>query len=163
MSNAKAAEGLNRSLNLAFDKKQIRSIVSGTVKEVDGYNTCTVELEPGLELYDVRLNAINAGLNSQCTIKPAVGSKVLVGIIENVKTQAVLLACSEVEELYTKIGTAVLRVKESKIKIEAEGENLKDVISDFFDEVMKIEVLYGRTPNVPALTAIKQRFVKILD
>lgn len=158
-----SAEKLMQVFTLAQGKIQVKGILQGTVKSVDGYDTCTVEVMDGLELYNVRLNAIEGLAANQVTLKPKIGSKVLVGIIENVKTQAAVLKYGELEEYFIKIGTASIRVKESKVKIESEGENLGDVISQAIAEVKKIVVIYGRSPNVAALTAIDLKLKKILD
>jgi hypothetical protein len=48
------------------------------------------------------------------------------------------------------------------IEVNGGGENLKAVLSEFIDEVAKIIVIQGTSPNVPALTNIKTRLSKIL-
>ena len=161
MNVQNAVEKFAQGLSLAFDKLAIKTVKVGTVKDVDGYKTCTVVLDDKLELFKVRLNAIETSITNQLCIKPKEGSKVLVGIIENIKTEAVILSCSEVEEFFVHIGSAILRVKENKVKITAGNEDLKDALVDLKAEVKKISselqkvvVLYGTSPNLPALVAI---------
>ena len=161
MKNEKAAETFGQAFSLAFDKLAIKTVKVGTVKDVDGYKTCTVVLQDKVELYKVRLNAIETTITNQLCIKPKEGSKVLVGIIENMKAEAVLLSCSEVEEFFVHIGSAIFRVKEDKVKITAGNENLKDALVDLKAEIKKLSgelqavvVLYGTSPNLPNLVAI---------
>jgi hypothetical protein len=158
-----SAEKFMQSLALAIDKMQVKVILQGTVTEVDGYDACTVEITPGLFLYDVRLNAVTGLNNNQVTVKPMAGSRVILAIIENVKTQAVVLEYGEVEEFLIKLGSCTVRVKDSKVKIESEGENVGELLSDFIAEVKKIVVIYGQGPNVAALESIAQKFNKIFD
>ncbi|MDR0833855.1 MAG: hypothetical protein LBN93_06685 [Candidatus Symbiothrix sp.] len=85
------------------DRMQIKQIISGTATNV-GETTCDVEREGAPVIYDVRLNAIDDNLESFVTIYPQTGSFVLVGIVENMNTEAVVLRCSEVEKVKVKIG-----------------------------------------------------------
>ena len=87
----------------------IKQIVTGTVVKVEG-NVCEVSRKNAPTLYDVRLNAINAELDSFVTVIPKEKSFVLVGIIENLKTEAVVLRCSEVEKVNIKIGEQTLDI-----------------------------------------------------
>ncbi|OFX62696.1 MAG: hypothetical protein A2066_18865 [Bacteroidetes bacterium GWB2_41_8] len=102
---------LEQAIGLAIKKisgrMQVKQILSGTAVEV-GELTCTVELEGSPALFDVRLNAIDDDLESFLTIYPAEGSAVLVAIIENMKTEAVVIRCSEVEKVKMKIGDQTL-------------------------------------------------------
>lgn len=161
MKEEKAAERIGQAFSLAFDKLCVKTVKVGTVKDVDGYKSCTVELEDKVELFEVRLNAISTVITNHLTIKPKVGSRVLVAIIENIKTEAVLLSCSEVDEFFIHIGSAIFRLKENKVKITAGNEDLKDTLIDMkkeivklSGEVQKIVVLYGTSPNLLALVAI---------
>jgi hypothetical protein len=85
------------------DRMQIKQIISGTATNV-GETTCEVKREDAPVIYDVRLNAIDDNLESFVTIYPQAGSFVLVGIVENMNTEAVVLRCSEVEKVKIKIG-----------------------------------------------------------
>jgi len=82
----------------------IKQVVSGVAKNV-GETTCDVERENSPVLYDVRLNAIDDDLESFLTVYPAEGSAVLVAIIENIKTEAVVIRCSEVQKVKFKTGS----------------------------------------------------------
>jgi hypothetical protein len=160
--SAAISEKMSKGLSLFMNKQAVKGVLQGKVLDIDGYKSCTVEIAEGLELYDVRLQATTGTINDMAAIKPKVGSVVLVGILENVTTEAFVISFSEVEEVTFKIGTAELVIKNNKIKLEAAGFNLKTELSNFIDEVNKIIVLYGTSPNVAQLTAIKLRFQQML-
>lgn len=88
-------------------KLLIKQVLSGVAKDV-GELTCRVERDNAPTLFDVRLNAIDDTLESFLTIYPAEGSTVLVGIIENMKTEAVVMRCSEIQKVSIKIGEQTL-------------------------------------------------------
>ena len=102
---------LTQSIELAIKKisgrMQVKQILTGTAKDV-GEMTCTVEREGSPSLFDVRLNAIDDALGSYFTIYPAEGSSVLVAIIESMKTEAVVIRCSEVSSIRIKMGNETL-------------------------------------------------------
>lgn len=125
------------------------------VKEVDWDAKTMDVLVEGLEVYDVLL-----GLENEYR-KPVVGSKCLIGIIEN-KEGAFLLHADDVEEQRIKIKEAVLTITENGFSIKKGNESIKKVLNDFFDEVSKIVVINGNTINVVKVTAIKQRLNTIL-
>ena len=95
-----------------------KQVLSGTVAEV-GESTCTVSRDNAPTLNDVRLNSISGDLESYLTVYPAVDSEVLVGIIEGMQTEAVLLKCSKIEKIMVRIG-------EMKLFFDAEGQILND-------------------------------------
>jgi hypothetical protein len=161
--SAALADKMSKGLNLFLDKQAVKGVLQGKVLDVDGYKSCTVEIAEGLELYDVRLQATTGTINDMAAIKPKVGSVVLVGILENVTTEAFVISFSEIDEATFKIGTAELVIKNNKIKIKAGGFNLNTELSNIIDEVNKIIVLYGTSPNVAQLTAIKLRIAQILE
>jgi hypothetical protein len=96
-------QAIQSAVQSQADRRQIKQIISGTVTKV-GETTCDVEREDAPTIYDARLNAIDDDLESFVTIYPKEGSFVLVGIVENMNTEAVVLRCSEVEKVKMKIG-----------------------------------------------------------
>lgn len=96
-------QAIAKAIQAQVDRLHLKQVLSGTIKEV-GETTCTVEREDAPTLYDVRLNAIDDDLQSYVTIYPAKDSSVIVGIIEGLKTEAVVLRCSEVDRVKVKIG-----------------------------------------------------------
>lgn len=88
---------------------QIKTICWGVAKDIKE-TSCTVERDGAPELYDVLLNAVDDDLQNYLTVYPKEGSNVLVAIIENLKTEAVVIRCSEVEKLKVKIGEQTLTI-----------------------------------------------------
>lgn len=148
--------------NNLMAEKMIRSqsvqTVFATVKAVDWDKktmTATGVIDD-LDYYDVLL-----GLGEIYT-KPKVGSRVLIGLINNQGNNSFLIWSEETEEWAHKVGKAEIEMKNDGFVLEAQGESLKKVLNDFIDEVNKIIVVNGTTINVVAVTAIKQRLNKIL-
>lgn len=137
-------------------------VVSGTVKEVRE-NEIDVSRDEMPDLLDVRFQSvIDEELDSRFKIIPKVGSEVLCAIIENDVSEAYLLACSEVEKVEVKINDLLFELESGGVRITNQGENLKAVLNEFQDEfgklcteVSKIVVAIGVTPNVTAITEIK--------
>ena len=142
-------------------KLQVKQVLSGVAMKV-GESTCTVERQDAPTLYDVRLNSIDDDLESYFTVYPAEGSQVLVAIIENLKTEAVVIRCSEVQKVKVKIGTTILELDADGFRFDRDEENLQAVLSDLITEVQKIIVVTGTSPDVPALKSIRERMKLIL-
>lgn len=147
--------------NLMAEKmKRSQSVqtVFATVKAVD-WNKKTMTATgviDDLDYYDVLL-----GLGEVYT-KPKIGSRVLIGLINNQGNNSFLIWSEETEEWAHKVGKAEMEMKHDGFVLEAQGESLKKVLNDFIDEVNKIIVVNGTTINVAAVTAIKQRLNRIL-
>ncbi|MDR0559129.1 MAG: hypothetical protein LBG92_03100 [Prevotellaceae bacterium] len=107
--------------------------------------TCTVEAD-GMTSEDVRLQAAASDGEAQFLTVPKTGSDVLVADLTGDRSCLSVVAFTEIEA----------------VKIQAAGENLAKILSDFIDEVAKIIVVQGTSPNVPALQQIKQRLNKII-
>lgn len=110
----------------------------------------------GLEYFDVLL-----GVDSQA-VKPKVDADCLIAIVENDSATSVLISADEVEEVQLTIGETKLLVDEEGYKVEQADENLKTVLTNLIEEIQKIVVVVGTTPNVLALEEIKVRLGKIL-
>lgn len=86
-------------------RKQYSSITEGIVTSVDKEaKTCEIKRDDLPELFDVRLNAI-IGATGTFTIYPAVNSNVLVGIIDGILTDAVVLSCDAIDDIIFNDGT----------------------------------------------------------
>ena len=102
-------QAIQEAVKSIAGKTQIKTICWGVAKDVTDMS-CTVEREEAPEIYDVLLNAIDDDLQSYVTVYPKEGSNVLVAIIENLKTEAVIVRCSEVEKVKVKIGEQTLLI-----------------------------------------------------
>jgi hypothetical protein len=96
-------QAVELALKKIFGGMQVKQILTGIARNVDEL-TCEVERDGSPTLLNVRLNAIDDNLESFFTVYPAEGSAVLVAIIENMKTEAVVIKCSEVSAVKMKIG-----------------------------------------------------------
>lgn len=131
------------------------TLTVGTVKAVEG-DTCTVD-----NYEDVRLNAIIEELNSQFTVYPKVGSKVIIGRLEN-EDNAFVVGVSEIEKLIIKIGNQSFEFKEGEVTIKIGDQlfemidgkfsikkgniSLKSILNDGFDQLDKSIIT---TPSGP--------------
>lgn len=96
-------QAIETAMTAVAGKRQIKGVLSGTAVNVRD-TLCDVEREGAPTIYDVRLNAIDNDLQSYVTIVPAEKSNILVAVIEKLKTEAVVVRCSEVQKVLIKIG-----------------------------------------------------------
>lgn len=102
-------QAIKEAVKNIIGQHQIKAICWGVAKDITDMS-CTVEREEAPMIYDVLLNAVDDDLQSYVTVYPKEGSNVLVAIIENLKTEAVVVRCSEVEKVKVKIGEQTLIV-----------------------------------------------------
>lgn len=127
----------------------------GVVKDVDWEDkTCVVNGEmDNLPYYDVLL-----GLGSVYQ-KPTVGSKVLIGIIENQDAQAFLIQADQVSEYHIKVS--------GTLTISNDTESLVSLITDLLTEIRKMKFTTNAGPtikliNSPAFLELETRFKSLL-
>lgn len=148
-------ELFKQAVNLSRKNKGKFTLTVGTVKAIEG-DTCTVD-----NYEDVRLNAIIEATESQFTVYPKIGSKVVIGRLEN-EDNAFVLGVSEIEKLIIKIGNQVFEFKEGnvtinigdqvfemksgKFKITNGSVSLKSILNDGFDQLGKAIIM---TPSGP--------------
>ena len=121
----------------------------GTVKAVEG-DTCTVD-----DYEDVRLNAIIEETDSQFTVYPKVGSKVVIGRLKNTNSMFVI-AVSEIEKLIIKIDNQVFEMKDGKFTIKSGNISLKSILNDGFDQLGKAIIM---TPSGPGKFSAADKLV----
>ena len=102
--------------------------------------------------FDVRVQAVTNKTDLGIVPVPAEGSEIFCVSEGNSENSFVAVAFTKLDKIKC----------DSGIKIEGLNENLFTVLSDFITEVAKIIVVQGTSPNVAALTQIKQRLNKIL-
>lgn len=115
------------------------TLTVGTVKVVEN-DTCTVD-----NYEDVRLNAVIEDTESQFTIYPKVGSKVIIGRLEN-EDNAFVLGVSEIEKVIIKISDQLFEMKDGKFTIKSGNLSLKSILNDGFDQLNKAVII---TPSGP--------------
>lgn len=136
-------QAIEKAIQAHVDRLRLAQIITGTANEV-GETTCTVTRDDAPELTDVRLNAIDDNLQSFFTVYPKKGSNVLVGIIEGIKTEAVVLRCSEVESVKFKTGENTFVFDSSGMKLN--GTELIDWINKAYNDMQALKTLLQNTP-----------------
>ena len=121
----------------------------GTVKAVEG-DTCTVD-----DYEDVRLNAIIEETDSQFTVYPKVGSKVVIGRLKNIKMGNQLFEFKE-GNVTISIGDQVFEMKSGKFKITNGDVSLKSILNDGFDQLGKAIIM---TPSGPGKFSAADKLV----
>lgn len=160
-------EAFKQAVSMMLKEQMVMTVVSGTVKEVRE-NEIDVSRTDMADLIDVRFHSVVDDLQGKFKIIPKIGSEVLCAIIENDASEAYLLACSEVEKVQVIIDDLTFELEKEGVRISNKGENLKTVLNEFQDEfgklcqeVAKIVVSIGVTPDVPAITAIRSNVTQI--
>lgn len=132
-------ELFKQAVNISRKKKGKFTLIVGTVKALEG-DTCTVD-----DYEDVRLNAIIEDLESQFTIYPKVGSKVIIGRLNN-DDDMFVIRVSEIDKVTIKIGNQLFEMQDGKFTIKTETVNLKSILNDGFDQLIKAVIT---TPSGP--------------
>ena len=142
-------------VNSTRNKKKKFSLVVGTVKEINE-DTCTVD-----DFEDVRLNAIIDNLESQFTVYPKIGSKVIIGKLEN-ESDMFVVRVSEIEKVKIKIENQLFEItaekfsveindqlfemKDGKFSIKVGSVSLKSILNNAFQ---KLKTAIITTPSGP--------------
>ncbi len=148
-------------------KKLTQSEIQTFVAKVIGIDkkmkTITVKDIHGIDYPDVRLSAVIASGDKIVTY-PKEDSWVLVSMIENMGNQLFVSLCSEAQEISGEIESTHFTINAQGFKINREDENLKLVFNDLIaefgklcDELSKVVVSVGVTPNVAVINTIKQQ------
>lgn len=121
--------------------KQTKSfyLLTGTVKSVDG-DICIVD-----EYEDVRLNAIVDDLQSQFTVYPKIGSKVIIGRLKD-SNEMFVIRVSEIEQVTIKINDQLFELKDGKFTIKVGNVSLKSILNNAFE---KLKTAIITTPSGP--------------
>lgn len=156
--------------------REVDTFVATVIAVQKDKGTCTVA-DADLEYTDVQLSAVLESSKQCLYVFPKVGSKVLVSPISEDLHRLYVEVVSEVESISGTIGTSEFVIDKNGYNINREGENLQTVLDDFIaefgklcDELSKVVVSIGVTPNVPVIneikntttTTIKERLNKIL-
>ena len=131
------------------------NLLTGTVKSIDG-DTCTVD-----EYEDVRLNAIVDSLESQFTVYPKIGSKVIIGRLKD-SNEMFVVRVSEIEKVKIKIENQLFEItaekfsveindqlfemKDGKFSIKVGSVSLKSILNNAFQ---KLKTAIITTPSGP--------------
>ena len=120
-------------------KDQKYSLFVGIVKSL-GNDTCKVD-----NYEDVRLNAVIDNLQSQFTIYPKIGSKVIVGRLEK-DDDLFIVRVSEIEKVTIKIGDQLFEMKNGKFLIKKGAVSLKSILNNALNQLTTAVIT---TPSGP--------------
>jgi hypothetical protein len=143
-------ELLNRVIEKKIKATAFTQVILGLATAIMD-TTCTVKREGMPDLLGVRLDAVDDSLESQFTVYPKENSNVIVGIIDGLKTEAVILRCSEV----------------ANIKIKCGGVSLIETFSKLITEITTAIIDTSQGPGainavtVTKLNAVETDFKKI--
>jgi hypothetical protein len=136
------------------------------VKEVDKDNkVIKIEDEDEFPFENVRLTSVIDDADKVVKY-PKVNSTVLISRIgiDNDDEALYVSAFSEIESIEGIIDNTNFIINADGYEINSDGENLKEVLNDYIvefgklcDELSKVLVSIGTTPNVPVITQIKQK------
>lgn len=142
-------------------------LVIDTAKVVSiNEDKCQVtSIEGEKDFFECSINSVFENSNNKLLIFPKIGSLVTIGIYQK-NNKAVILAVSEVEKIYFKNEKTDFTFDGNGFQFNRDGENLKEVLNRFqdgfgklCDELAKVVVSIGVTPNVPAIEQIKSEIV----
>ena len=128
-------------------------------------NMCHIILEESKkDIWRCSINSVIENKENQLIIFPKIGSIVVVGLTGD--ESATILAVSEVEKIFFKNEKTDFTFDSNGFQFNRDGENLKEVLNRFqdgfgklCDELAKVVVSIGVTPNVPAIEQIKSEIV----
>ncbi len=154
---------------LSLLKKHEKMVLtSGIVSEMKE-DSIDVEREGMPSLLDVRFNSVLTPVENQFKITPKKGSAVICGIIESDISEAVLIACSEIEKVEVKIGASEFEIDKDGFIIKTDV-NLKDVLesglknqNEINKVLQKVVVSIGASPDVPKLIEIESSNKKVIE
>ena len=131
------------------------ALIVGTVKQIDG-DACIVD-----DYEAVRLNAVIDNLESQFTVYPKIGSKVIIGKLEN-ESDMFVVRVSEIEKVKIKIENQLFEItaekfsveindqlfemKDGKFSIKVGSVSLKSILNNAFQ---KLKTAIITTPSGP--------------
>lgn len=153
-------EGLKQLLNrfpVVIDTAKVIKIENDHCK--------VITIDDKKEFFDCSINAVIENKTDRLLIIPKVGSLVTIGIYQK-NNKAVILSVSEVEKIEFRNEKSEFTFDSTGFQFSRDGENLKEVLNVFqdrfgklCDELAKVVVSIGVTPDVPVIMQIKNDIV----
>jgi hypothetical protein len=132
-------------------------------------SVCDVEVTGEAPLIDVRFHCVEENINSKTIIKPKDKSFVIASIINNLDNDWFISQCSEIGEVFTKIGDVEHSVTSDGISIKKGNDTLTQCFDDLFKQIALLTVPVvavgspsGTPANATAFNEIKNRINNIL-
>jgi hypothetical protein len=141
-------------------------IDTAKVNSIDNETCHVTTLDGKIDFFDCSINAIGENVKSDKLLAiPKIGSLVTIGIFQK-GNKAVILSVSEVDKIYFRNEKTEFTFDASGFQFNRDGENLKQVLNNFqegfgqlCDELSKVVVSIGVSPDVPAIQQIKNDIV----
>lgn len=142
-------------------------VVVDTAKiiSVDEDKCHAISLTTGQDFKNCSINSIIENNDNKLLLYPKINSVVTIGIYST-NNKAVILSVSEVEKIYFKNEKSDFTFDSSGFQFNRDGENLREVLNQFqegfgklCDELAKVVVSIGVTPDVPAILQIKNEII----
>jgi hypothetical protein len=140
-------------------------IDTAKVISIDADKCKVVTVDDQKEFFECSINAVIENETNKLVTIPKLNSLVTIGIYQK-SNKAVILSVSEVEKIYFKNDEADFTFDSSGFQFNRDGENLKEVLNSFqesfgklCDELAKVVVSIGVTPDVPAIQQIKNEVI----
>lgn len=105
-------------------------------------------IDDDLPFYDILL-----GIGS-INIKPKIGSKILVGLINNDVTTPVLISAEEIEEIQVKTSDCEFDINKGFL-LKKENETLAKLMSDLLKEIQRMKFTTNAGPTVNLINRLK--------
>jgi hypothetical protein len=147
------------------NKRKKFTLIVGTITGIEG-DTCTVD-----DYEDVRLNSIIDDLESQFTIYPKLGSKVVIARLDDADAMFVV-SVSEIDKVTIKMGNQLFEFKEGNVTIKIADQlfemkdgkfsiktgdvSLKSILNDGFAQLKKAIIM---TPSGPGKFSAADKLV----
>lgn len=135
------------------------------VLSIEGDKCHVISLTTQSDFRKCSINSIIENQSNKLMVYPKINSVVTIGI-STTNNNAVILAVSEVEKIHFKNNEADFTFDSSGFQFNRDGENLKEVLNSFqesfgklCDELSKVVVSIGVTPDVPAIQLIKNEVI----
>lgn len=157
----KVAADIKQELEKLAGKFTPATIITAEVKGVNSDDTIIAELSTGLVLDDVRLKSVIT-TGDKIVILPAIGSLVQIAAIEN-SNEYIVLATEAITKVNIKIGQTEFIQDANTFTFKKGSDSLAKIIGEVIDEINKVVVMVGTSPNVSALTAIKTRLNQLMQ
>jgi len=138
-------EAITQAIVSLIKKHEKSVILSGKAVNVSD-DTFDLQMEGKPDIFGVRIGAIAGGYDNYMKIIPAENSFVLVGIIENSNTEAVLIATSEIEKIISVVNGAEFHIQDGKFVVKNGQADCKEILTGLLSQLQNAII---QTPAGP--------------
>lgn len=155
-------EFLKQAISALGKSRKKFTLIVGTVETVDG-DICKVD-----DYEDVQLNAIVDNLESQFTVYPKVGSKVIIARLDDSDSMFVVRV-SEIDKVIIKIGDQLFEMKDGKFSIASGAITLKSILNAAFQQLNTAIIMTPSGPgkfsaaDIAVFTELKEKTNQLLS